>query len=716
MTDYTIEAPDGSAIEARPADSPMMARLRKLEGSGDDAVSPAGAIGRFQVWPPTAKEFNVDVSRLKNPDYNERSASRIVTALEKRYPNDPDAVVVAYNGGTGAADRWIKAGRKDSVLKPETQAYIAHSRSLGPVYADEYEIEPPGTAAAPKAPGAAPKKVAPGYVRGGPDVGVHETPDGPLAQADADMRSYAHPYLQDMRKIAARNRGNALASPLDVASGLGDAFQVIASPFAAAAEGAERAGGKMLRQAMGESEVPEGPSDEARRRKVGDLATMFVPVGGAEAAESRAASVAERGAIKVATKGKQMSEGALRAAQRSFEKARMASPQDLHSQSVKALTDHGFNPREMTPGQIKGGEARRTEDAAKSKPNQSRAIRDQEQRSVRELNRTWYDQALKPIGQKFEGANIGAEGVAQVGDKISAVYERALPKAVGKIDPDFQASIAELRAKDTKVLGPYHGALETIIDQHVLPRFQNGVMDGEGFKKVESELGTIAAGYRQKGERLLAEHVDGLRGALRDNIERNSPPGVREEIKAANTSWAIYKRIQSAAARRPASNGIASPMDFLQAVKKLDRSRDKGSFARGDALMQPLAKSGYEVLRNVVADSGTTERLSRNTRGIAGEMIGGAIGSMGHNPVTGAVGAAVGGAADRAVGGVASAAHAALMRHQIEKAARNHLSGSKVPGNYLRAIGRATDARINPRIIGGAVGGANALRTMGAQQ
>jgi len=46
------------------------------------------------------------------------------------------------------------------------------------------------------------------------------------------------------------------------------------------------------------------------------------------------------------------------------------------------------------------------------------------------------------------------------------------------------------------------------------------------------------------------------------------------------------------------------------AVKALDRSRDKAQFAGGTALMQDLSEAGKNVLSNKVPNSGTPERVA----------------------------------------------------------------------------------------------------------
>lgn len=104
--------------------------IQKLEGSGPGAVSPKGAVGRNQIMPATAAQYGFDPTRLNDPSYNDMVARAIETDLNKRYGGDAEAVAVAYNAGPMAADRWLRSGRNDAVLPPETRAYLAHERSL----------------------------------------------------------------------------------------------------------------------------------------------------------------------------------------------------------------------------------------------------------------------------------------------------------------------------------------------------------------------------------------------------------------------------------------------------------------------------------------------------------------------------------------------------------------------------------------------------------
>lgn len=108
----------------------MLPLVRRLESSGDQAISPAGAVGRYQIMPATARAYGFDPARLSDPAYNERAATAILSDLHHRYNGNVDDILVAYNAGPGRANRWIAGGRHMDALPTETQKYLEHSDRL----------------------------------------------------------------------------------------------------------------------------------------------------------------------------------------------------------------------------------------------------------------------------------------------------------------------------------------------------------------------------------------------------------------------------------------------------------------------------------------------------------------------------------------------------------------------------------------------------------
>lgn len=113
------------------------AAAAKVQGVPEaEVVSKAGAIGRYQIMPNTAKQYGFDPARLTNPEYNEKVARAITQDLASRFPNDTAAQLVAYNAGPGRARSWIANGRHVEQLPLETQRYLEHAQRLGAINED----------------------------------------------------------------------------------------------------------------------------------------------------------------------------------------------------------------------------------------------------------------------------------------------------------------------------------------------------------------------------------------------------------------------------------------------------------------------------------------------------------------------------------------------------------------------------------------------------
>ena len=107
----------------------LLGIVRQSERSGDAAVSPAGAIGRYQIMPTTAEQFGVSRRQLFDPAVNEMVARRYLAQLIKRYHGDTDAILAAYNAGPGRADRFVT--KHDlSTLPLETRKYVTGAHSM----------------------------------------------------------------------------------------------------------------------------------------------------------------------------------------------------------------------------------------------------------------------------------------------------------------------------------------------------------------------------------------------------------------------------------------------------------------------------------------------------------------------------------------------------------------------------------------------------------
>ena len=89
---------------------PNIARAVAMQESGgrQDVVSPAGAIGTFQLMPDTAKELGVDPHDLEQ---NIRGGIQYLKQMHDRYGGNWDRALYAYNWGPGNMDAYLQTGK-----------------------------------------------------------------------------------------------------------------------------------------------------------------------------------------------------------------------------------------------------------------------------------------------------------------------------------------------------------------------------------------------------------------------------------------------------------------------------------------------------------------------------------------------------------------------------------------------------------------------------
>lgn len=123
-------AEDPEWLKTFNTDNGLLDLVRQLEGSGDKAVSPKGAVGRYQIMPGTARQYGYNPSLLKYPEYNQHVAEAILADLQQRYKGNVAEELVAYNAGPGVADKFKKSGDNPNVLPAETRRYLEHALAI----------------------------------------------------------------------------------------------------------------------------------------------------------------------------------------------------------------------------------------------------------------------------------------------------------------------------------------------------------------------------------------------------------------------------------------------------------------------------------------------------------------------------------------------------------------------------------------------------------
>ena len=381
--------------------------------------------------------------------------------------------------------------------------------------------------------------------------------------------------------------------------------------------------GQQLAKATGMEANPQSTAEKyvgSIGETLGDPSTYFGPGGWFAKGLMGAASGAGSEAAGQATEGTSLEPWARIAGGMAAGPlaARTLKPQLAPAQ--QALANAGIR---LTPGQMAGDAAKgmfkSAEDKATSVPILGDFIQSARSRSIGDFNRAVANQALEPIGQQLErGTAAGHDTISEVRDKIGAAYDNLVPYLELRPDRQWLSDLRDVYQRNAQILpAAEQQRFQNIIDQQF---GRPTPLDGEKVKRIEQRLTELQGKFSSSSNadhQILGDALGDTVQAMRQNLERMNP-GIADELASTNRAYAMYARMRVAAANRRGSEGMFSPGDLLTAVKRGDKSVQKGSFAQGNALMQRFGEAAQHVLPSKVPDSGTTGRA------LASGLIGGA--------------------------------------------------------------------------------------------
>jgi hypothetical protein len=294
--------------------------------------------------------------------------------------------------------------------------------------------------------------------------------------------------------------------------------------------------------------------------------------------------------------------------------ARLVSPNASKNANLKLLKDEGVQP---TIGQALGGTANRVEEKLQSAPIVGDMISNARGRANSQFQTAAFNRALAPIGQTLPEGVAGRDAVVYTENALKQSYDDVLGR-IGAVPTDetFANNVASLKQmvqRDVLSKGAKQ-KFQMVLNDVQSALDESGVLTSDAYKRVESSLGSDArklASSQDIYDGRLAPAVRQLQAELRDLLQRQAGDSA-DDLQAVNSAWANFKRVQNAASKLGAEDGQFTPAQFQNAVRALDKSKDKGAFARGNALGQDLGDAGKAVLGGKVADSGTAGRALLN--------------------------------------------------------------------------------------------------------
>lgn len=272
----------------------------------------------------------------------------------------------------------------------------------------------------------------------------------------------------------------------------------------------------------------------------------------------------------------------------------------------------------MTVGSAYGGMTQGIEQAAESIPMVGQLVSGARRQQYEAFNKAAFNRALKEIDPKVKvPADMPLREAADFTySQISNKYNTLYPKISLKYNNTLDKQLTALKNKHSaSTLGKDgFGQFSSKLDD-IKSRLQNKSLSGGQVKALKEDLRLLTDAYAGSvgSEKLLGDAFNDLENSVMMSV-RNQNPKLAKELKQADTAYATYKKVESAASSAKGAEGVFTPAQLETAIKQGNKSQ----YARGKALLQDLSNAGYDVLGNKVPDSGTASRLGLATLATTG--------------------------------------------------------------------------------------------------
>ncbi|MAL01004.1 MAG: hypothetical protein CL536_02470 [Alcaligenaceae bacterium] len=601
---------------------------QESSGGKNTTTSNAGAVGGMQIIPSTFQSVADADWDINDPVHNARAGIRYLNQMYEMGGNDPRMAAIGYYGGPGAIEA-AREGRARSDPRnpnaPDTFEYadqVTGRLNPQPVQASSnwWESMPLAEQEQPQ------ESAEGGGILAGIGMGLRDPID-----AGAQMLRRAVPEGVGRTVDEFGNMLSDWGLPVSKSNGVEGIDKAInereqqyqTARAAAGREGFDwaRLGGNIAGTAPLMAAAPASLATAALPTRIAAGGVQGAALGaanpvigedaqqnfGGEKLGQVGVGAAFGGATPVLT-------GAI---------GRLISPLASRANSpAQTLSREGV---QLTPGQALGGALMRMEDRAMSAPILGDAIRGARSRANESLNRAVYNRVLEPIGKST--TKTGREAVDDAAKMISQAYDDVLGKVSFRPDNGFSQSIANIRNMASSLPSKEAKSFNNVLQKEVIePLTKSRAVDGMTFKRIESQLGERAQGflratdaYQNDVGRALLE----VQKALRENLARMNP-AYANELQNVNRSFAQLVRLENAAGKIGAQEGVFTPQQLAQAIRQTDRSSRKRAYSSGRALMQDLSDAAQSRMSAKIPDSGTAERLMLNV---------GAVGSGVYSPL-----------------------------------------------------------------------------------
>lgn len=300
--------------------------------------------------------------------------------------------------------------------------------------------------------------------------------------------------------------------------------------------------------------------------------------------------------------------------------SRMISPNV--SPELKAMADAGVD---VSPGRAVEGVTKDLEGALRDVRVGGSFARNADKRSLGQFNVASVNEALKPLGVKFDtrATTPGNELIAEAGKAVDSAYKTVAQQVTGKVDDALVTDLSVVPRMAAKMPEDVQKQFTAVVADELKAVKPGANIDGN--QLVSLFRGFRDRAYDAKKAGAPTELVDAYR-SIADGFEglmrRISPEG-HAGLQAANTAHRNMLSVINAGSRAT-EKGIFTPQQLAQGARKVGGER---AAAEGRAPLQNFAQSGMEVLK----DAGSYPARG-DIWGLLGSPISGAIG-VGTSPL-----------------------------------------------------------------------------------
>lgn len=298
----------------------------------------------------------------------------------------------------------------------------------------------------------------------------------------------------------------------------------------------------------------------------------------------------------------------------------------LVTKAEQTMRDLGV---QLTPGQLLGKQPKALEEFAQNMPLIGTYISNAKERQLYQFNKGVINKALSKVGTKLPDDVIGRDAVQYTEDVISKQYDDALSKMNFKLDFGTYTGMTKatkIPASPDKRVEVQDILKRTVYD--LLPK--NGQVDGQAYKKIESDLRKEATKYinsANAADKSVGEALFGALDSLKEGLKKQNPK-MTPQLRRIDSAYGDIAVMRTAAANSGAENGVFTPKQYQTAVRQRDATRNKSSFGAGRARGQDVSDSAMETI---------SPQIGSTLEGRLALGLGGGYGAMQAPEVVGAM-------------------------------------------------------------------------------